>query len=347
MSEQGTPGGFVGKSRGDHINIPRTEILQGISGYAQDRQDLLLWLHGYCLDALHGSRSALVEWLQVDWTTVTRIWRGTYGADIAQFCQRLDHLRARETLRGDTQFVDTVVCRRIAATCDIARQQNAMVMIVGPSGRSKTHTVKEWKRRNNHGISTYVECPVSGGLRGLCDAIARASGTGLNRPNAELMGILERSFDYRNVLIFDEVARLLPSRSTVIQPIEFIRRLHDVCGCGIVLVATDVFPDEMRGGRLRPWFEQLDGRIAVTLRIPEKVQRQEAAEICAAFAADPQPDLIAEARRIANQRGRVRVLFGLLRNAALLARAKGETLAAGHLRAAAEFRESLNRWDAD
>ena len=80
-----TTGGFVGASRGDRINIPRTEILAGISAYTVDQQDLLLWLHGYCLDQLHGSRSALVEWLQVDWTTVTRIWRGAYGADISQF----------------------------------------------------------------------------------------------------------------------------------------------------------------------------------------------------------------------------------------------------------------------
>jgi DNA transposition AAA+ family ATPase len=346
MSDTPT-GGYVGKRRGDHINIPRAEILQGISKYTSAQQDLLLWLHGYTLDALHGSRTSLEEWLKVDWTTITRIWRGVYPADIAQYCARLEQLRARESLRGATQFVETVVTRRIFATMDIARAQNAITMLVGPSGRSKTHAGREWQRRDNHGSSCYVECPVSGGLRGLIDAIARASGTGLNHPNHEMISILERSFDYRHTLIFDEVARLLPARANNITPIEFIRRLHDTCGCGVVLIATDVFPLEMRGGRLREWFAQLDGRIAVTLKIPEKVGREEAADICGAFCAEPSADLIQEARRIGNQPGHVRVLFTLLRQAALLAQAKGETLNAGHLRAACDFRESLNRWESD
>jgi DNA transposition AAA+ family ATPase len=340
-------GGYVGDRRGDHINISRAAILQGIAQYPQERQDLLIWLHGYCLDVLHGSRSALVDWLQVHWSTVIKIWTGKYDADIAQFCQRLQHLRAREVMRASTHFVETTVTRRIFSTIEIARQQNAMAMIVGPSGRSKTHAARQWQTLNNHGVSTYVECPVSGGLRGLIDAIANAMGTGKNRPNSEMMPALERSFDYRNVLIFDEVARLLPARSTSIHPIEFIRRLHDVCGCGVVLIATDVFPAAMRGGPLRAWFEQLSGRIAVTLRIPAKIQRKEAAEICSAFTDDPQPDLIEEALRIGNADGHVRVLFGLLRNAAQLAQIKGEPLAFGHLRSAGDLRESLNRWESD
>lgn len=344
---ESTAGGFVGSRRGDGINIPRTEILAGIYGYTPEQQELLLWLHGYCLDVLHGSRSALVEWLQVDWTTVTRIWRGSYGAAIDTFCSRIAHLRNREQLRGSTQFVDTVVTQRIWATMDIARAQNAMTMIVGPSGRSKTHAAREWQRRNNHGASCYIECPVSGGLRGLMEAIAKASGNGVGRNNADLMAVLERSFDYRHTLIFDEVARLLPARSMAITPLEFLRRLHDVCGCGVVLIATEVFPAEMRGGRMREWFSQIDGRIAVTLKIPDQVSRREAAEICGAFTDDPQADLIQEARRIANGAGHVRVLFSLLRQGALLAQAKAEPLSAAHLRSAAEFRESLNRWDAD
>jgi DNA transposition AAA+ family ATPase len=340
-------GGFAGVRRGDHLNIPRTEILAGISGYTAEQQDMLLWLHGYAIDILHGSRSALIEWVQVDLTTVTRIWRGTYGADIAKFCERLQHLRRRAEITGSTKFVETEITRRIHTACAIARTQNAITMVVGASGRSKTHSCREWQRRNNHGLSSYIECPVSGGLRGLLDAIARASGVGLNHPNNELMSILERSFDYRHTLIFDEVARLLPARSTSIHPIEFIRRLHDCCNCGIVLIATDVFPSEMRGGRLRQWFEQLDGRITLTLRLPDKVSRSEAAEICSAFTAEPAADLIQEARRIANTQGRVRVLFTLLRQAAMLAQAKSEALAAGHLRTACEVRESLNRWESD
>ena len=343
-----TPDGFTGPRRGDHININRTDVLAGVAAYPKEAQEDLLWLHGYALDALRGSRSALVEWLGVDWTTVWRIWRGKYDADIASFLGRLRHRRQQVVASSRTGFVETPVTQRIFATCDIARAQNAIVMVIGRSGRCKTHSVREWRSRNNHGRSHYVECPVSGGFRALLESIAKAAGIGVGRPNNELMGLIERAFDYRNTLIFDEIARLLPSKNANIAALEFIRRLHDSCGCGIVLVATDIFPREMRNGRLAEWFEQLYGRIEVTLTIPDKVTRAECAAICEAFAqADPPADLVTEARKIANSPGRVRLLFTLLKSASMLAAAKGEPLSGAHLAAARDFRDSLNRWPED
>jgi DNA transposition AAA+ family ATPase len=339
-------GGFSGPRRGDHINVPRTELLAGIAGYEQAAQDDLLWLHGYACDALRGSRSALVEWLGVDWTTIWRIWQGTYGANIASVLERVRHRRQQAVVSGRTGFVETVVTKRIWATCDIARAQNAIVMVTGRSGRCKTHSVREWQRGNNHGRSLYVECPVSGGFRALLESIAKSAGIGIGRNNNDLMAHIERSFDYRHTLIFDEVARLLPNKTSNIAALEFIRRLHDACGCGVVLVATDTFPREMRAGRLSEWFEQLYGRIEVTLAIPERVSRTEAAEICAAFCSgDPSPEMVKEALGIGNSAGRVRLLFTLLRHSAQLASRKGEALDAEHLRSARDFRDSLNRWE--
>jgi DNA transposition AAA+ family ATPase len=322
-------------------------VLAGCAAYEKAAQDDLLWLHGYCLEALHGSRSALVEWLQVDWTTIWRIWQGKYGADIGSFLERLRHRRRQAELAGNTGFIETAVTRRIFATCDIARAQNAIVMITGRSGRSKTHGAREWQRRNNHGRALYIECPVSGGFRALLEAIARASGVGVGRNNNDLMAHLERSFDYRHTLIFDEVARLLPSKSANIAALEFIRRLHDACGCGIVLIATEVFPREMKAGRLAEWFEQLYGRIEVVLRVPDQATRAEVADLCTAFCQgqDPAADLLTEARKIAGGPGRVRLLCTLLKHAALLAGKKGEPLGAQHLAAARDFRDDLNRWE--
>jgi DNA transposition AAA+ family ATPase len=190
---------------------------------------------------------------------------------------------------------------------------------------------------------------VSGGLRAILEAIAKAAGVGHGRNSSALMDVLERSFDYRHTLIFDEVARLLPGRSANLAALEFIRRLHDVSGCGIVLVSTEVFGREMRSGRLSDWFEQLLGRIEVPLQIPFKVSRQEVAEICDSFCGDrePSPDLVKLGREIANGPGRIRLLFTLLRHAAMLARKKKEALNAAHLQAAKDFRENVNRWPED
>lgn len=347
--EQAAAGGYVGDRRGDHINIPRTEVLAGVAGYSQADQDNMLWLHGYAVDVLHGSRSALVEFVGVDWTTITRVWRGTYGAGIDKFAERVQRLRQREEVKRDTEFVETLTTRKIFATLDMAAARQCVVLITGPSGRSKTQAVREWCRRNNHGRSVYVDCPVTGGLRGLLDELAKRAGVGGNHNNTDLVDILQRSFDYRHVLVFDEVQRLLPAKSNSITPIEFIRRLHDTAHVGIVLISTKVFPREMRSGKLSAWFEQLEGRIEIPLDIPDKVSRQECAEICAAFSKDEDPptDLVNMARTIANGPGRVRLLFTLLRHASMLAAAKKESVGAAHLKSAVEFRNNVNRWPED
>jgi DNA transposition AAA+ family ATPase len=338
----------VGQARGDHINIPRQEVLAGIAAYPEEDQADLLWLHGYCLEALHGSRSALVEMLGVDWTTITRVWRGAYGADIGKFLSRVRHHRHKAEVAADTGFVETVVTRKIWQTLDMAAARNCIARISGDSGRSKTHAVREWVRRNNHGRATYIDCPVTGGLRALLEEVSRRACIGLDKTNANLVDIISRAFDYRHVLVFDEVQRLLPAKSNSITPIEWIRRLHDTTQVGVVLISTYVFPREMVGGRLSLWFEQLLGRIETPLDIPARVSRQECAEICAAFChGDPPPELVSAARPIANGPGKIRVLFTTLRHAAMLAAAKKESLGAAHLAAALEFRDNINRWPSD
>ena len=341
-------GGFSADRRGDNMNIPRTEVLAGIDSYSKEDQDDLLWLHGYALDMLHGSRSALVDWLQIDWTTITRIWRGKYEADIAKVMAKIRHQRRKAELTRDAGFIETVTSGKIFSALDAVRELNCIALISGPSGRSKSHAAKEWTRRNNHGRSFYIDCPVTGGLRALLDEIASRTGVNRSKNNADLCDILSRSFDYRHTLIFDEVARLLPAKSNSIVPIEFIRRLHDTTGCGLVLIATEVFPREMRGGRLSAWFEQLLGRIDIPLQIPARVSRTEVVEICSAFCkSDPDPDLVNMALDVANKPGRVRRLFTLLRHAATIAASRRTAIAAVHFASARDKQANINVWPQD
>jgi hypothetical protein len=100
----------------------------------------------------------------------------------------------------------------------------------------------------------------------------------------------------------------------------------------------------MESGAISDFLEQLLGRIEDPLYIPEKVSLQEAGDICRAFNADAEPDLIRLAQKIANSRGRVRVLFALLRDAAKLAAHKKQPLGADHLKAAQALRDNLHRW---
>lgn len=344
--EQATmSGSFTGKRRGDHINIPRSEVLAGIGGYPQQDQEDLLWLFGYTIEQLHGSRSALKAELRSDWSTIWRVWAGKYGASIANFMDRVRAMRRKAETGSKTRFIDTPVTERIHALCDVSRDNGAIVMISGPSGRSKTWAVEEWKNRNNHGRAIYVDCPDSGGFRTFCEALAKQLCVGCNTNVYDIAATVRKSIDYRNVIILDEVSRLLPrGRANNLTSLEFVRRLHDTTGCGVVLVATDIFPAQMENGIWSKWFEQLLGRCEFHLRIPKDVLRAEAAAICAAYVDDPDSDLINLFLRIANhERGALRVPFRLLKRASELAHDMGQPLSAQHLMESYKWQQNLSK----
>lgn len=333
--------------QGDSFNIPQHTILQGIARYAAEDQEDLLWLAGYIRDRLGNSRREAQAALNADWSTIIRILAGKYSASIANFMDSVRHLKRKaEAAMDRTEFVETIVTRKIFAACDLAKNMNAVVHICGGTGRSKTHAVREWQRRNNHGRAIYVDVPVLGGVYALMHEIATRTNVSVKRRGNDLIHSLLNSFDHRHTIILDEATRLMNQGRFArdVKALEFVRRLHDVRGVGLVFVSTDVFRREMESGALSDYLEQFVGRIEEPLRIPEKVSMQEAGEICRHFNPEADIELIRLAAKVANDRGRVRNLFRLLRQALLLARAKREALSVAHLKAAVALRENAHRW---
>lgn len=304
--------------RGDGITLTRAEVMGGISAYDKQDQADLLWLHGYTTDEFGGSRSRLVEKLKIDWTTIWRIWTGKYGADPAQVMEKVRRFRRRAESALRKRFIETYITQKIMAVCDAALERNLMVLITGPTGRSKTWTIDEWRHRNNHGRAVYVYCPESGGFRGFLQVLAEALSISAKRDNMSLVKAIEHSLDERNVLVLDEFAHLYPTgRSANIQAIEFVRGLHDRTGCGIVMCATEGFEGILQAGKYSQWFDQLLGRIELHLKIPREFSRREVAELLGGYVDDPDPGLITAARQLANSGTRgCRELFRHLDRAA-------------------------------
>jgi len=334
---------------GDAFSIPQNVILQGIAKYTQEQQDTLLWLSGYVRERMGNSKREACQALDCDWTTILRVLTGKYSAGIGNFIASVKHLRAKaEQGRDSTLFVETLVTRKIFAVLDLAKTANTLVHICGPSGRSKTHACREWVRRNNHGRAIYVDCPVLGGVRALMEEIAHRAGVSIRRRGNDFLDRVEKSFDHRHTIVIDEAVRLIPrgDRGSLrqLQQLEWLRRLHDTRGVGLAFVSTDIFRQEMETGTISSYLEQLLGRIEDPLYLPAKVSLAEAGDICRAFNEDADPALIRLAAKIANGRGRVRVLFTLIRQAAALAKAKKTPLAVDHLQTAVALRENLHRW---
>jgi len=333
----------------DTINIPDNVLLDGIKEYSEKDQDDLIWLMSWAGREL-GSREQLCKMLVTDWSTVVRICQGKYSASIRNFMSKVREIRDHVTKGGAKTFVDTLVTRKIFDTLDYALSGDIdggkIVLISGHTRRGKSKAVREWGRQNNHGRSVYIDCPESGGLRALMHDMGKACRVNTQRRTSDLRDRLIRSFNRRRILILDEVTRLLPSRGGRYAPtvLEFIRRLHDVTHCAIALVATPVFAREMEAGYLRDYLEQLLGRIAEPLYIPDKVYKSECRDFIASFRKNPPAELVSLTHRIANEPGRLGVLFELLHQANALAKKKREQLAGKHLAAAYQRRKKRFVW---
>ena len=332
----------------DLINIGGHVFKDGISNYTDREKDLLEWLWGYAFEELKGKRSALVEVTNYDWTVLSKIFTGGYDASLDRFCEMVERLK-KKVASGRTRLVNTIVTKRITEALDYARDTSAMVAIIGPTGRSKTFTARSWARDNNHGRTRYIRIQSGCTRRIIVTQLCQSCGIGVNgKKTADLEMRLFKAFDYRNVIIVDEAGHLMPRCGLATSAIEFLRDLHDRCECGVVMIFTDVYLEEMRNGRLAAYFEQFIGRIKYELKIPKEVRRDEVRSVVKSFVKEPDVKIIDLALKIARAReGKLRTLFEDLQRARDYAATQDRTMTDKDLKIASEWRQSGGVWPDD
>jgi DNA transposition AAA+ family ATPase len=340
----GNPAPEGGMSR-DAINIGQNIFKAAIGAYSRREQDALNWLWGYAFDVLGGSWRALADALGYDRTVIFKVFTGRYEAGLDRFVEAVDNLK-RRTAKQHGSLVETVVTQRIVEALDYARDMNAMVAITGTTGRSKSQTALAWARGNNHGAARYVRIPSCCTRRTLVQLLCRRSGIGVNgKKTSDLETRLFKAFDFRNTIIIDEAGHLMPRCGTSTSAIEFLRDLSDICRCGVALIFTDVYLNEMFNGRLADYFEQFRGRIKFAVDIPNQVLKDEIRQVVGSFCSDPSPQLLSLALLAANQRdGRLRTLFEDLDRARAWADEHGRPLSSDDLQMAIDWRQSGGVW---
>jgi len=328
------------------INLSYEHFQSGIARYSPHEKELLEWLWGYAHQALNNSADRLAMAVGCDYKVLLNIFNGKTECIPEGFIAAFERLKKRST--PESVLIQTPVTRRIEEALNYARDYHALVTIVGPTGRSKTSTVMDWQIRNNHGKARYVRCPSGCTRRTLATTLSQSFGIGsISQRSNTLEMRLMNALSPRNTLIIDEAGHLMPRRSgggTL--AVELIRDLHDCCGCGVVLVFTDVYVDEMRNGNMKDYFEQFVGRIKFERRIPAKVFKDEVRAVVASFRPNPPEKLVDEAWKIAAAGdGKLRTLFEDLQRAAEFARINSLELDVKALKLSADWRKSGGVWD--
>ena len=338
------PAPEAGMSR-DTINIGLQMFRTGIRRYSEEEQEKLEWLWGYTFDILGNSKTELARAIGYDYRFVYDVFTGAFDGPLDTFIAAIENLKSRAAQK--MPLVETVVTRRITETLDYARDAAAMVTISGPTGRGKTYTARCWARANNHGRTRYIRVPSGCSRRTLVTLLCQQSGIGVAGVKTSMLEArLFKAFTSRNVIIIDEAGHLVPKAgASSTCAIELLRDLHDIVGCAVVMIFTDVYLSEIKNGKQANYFEQFIGRIMFPLDIPQKVFRSEVEDIIKAFMPEPPARMVEFAYQQACKRdGKLRTLFEDLRRAQEYAARQQRSMRFDDLKLAVDWRKSGGVW---
>lgn len=177
--------------------------------------------------------------------TLRALMRGNYEGNTAKQLAKLTEQmelhrqRAAVALQG-TQYIQTDTMRRVWNTCAAAKAAHLLNFVVGVSQIGKTTAARAFKEK-------YPETTV------LLEILSpRPTISSVVRDLAELLHIpgrvrtidatiraLRAAITPRHLVIVDEAHTFLDTPKGV-EALNFLRRLFDLCGCGCVLLFTDL-----------------------------------------------------------------------------------------------------------
>lgn len=185
------------------------------------------------MDSKGYQQKQVAQLLGVSVATVSLYLKGEYNGNVADIDRKVDELIERDKAKVveakyNAAFVPTLAARRGMEVMAFAHVEGEINVIYGSAGLGKTQMLKEYARRNSSAVLIEVDpsCTPKVLLRKLAEAVG-ANARGVN--NELLDSIVSKLKGSERLLMIDE-AELLSTRS-----LEFIRRIHDLTGVGVVL----------------------------------------------------------------------------------------------------------------
>ncbi|MGN0857293.1 MAG: AAA family ATPase [Candidatus Spyradenecus sp.] len=278
---------------------------------SSDDRAQLLWLIG----EMRQSSLSLAEAgkrIGYDASTVSKVLGGTYKgswSNVLESVRKYRHLQAERAKMVSAEFVETSIWERIRQTCDLALIHQMPAMIIGPSQLGKTRALLEYRRRSQF-VVRYVRMPAAPGFRGAIEAIADACGVTTRITTEQLRRRIANALDERTLLVIDELHQLAISSGThsAMKIMEYIRELHDVTQCGLVVCGTRALEHDLIQGPLKGWLEQFVERCIKRLDLPNDLPWSDILLVARAYGLDEPSEAIAETLRHLRMNRLVKVL---------------------------------------
>jgi len=204
--------------------------------------------------ALGKSSSALSQWLS-----------GTYKGNNDEMRARVeDYLTAAAEEDGSTalleeqSIVETGCYKAVSKFCGLVSKNKMMGLLIGDAGAGKTTALRDYARKRP--TSILVEADPGYTPRVFFEELcSRLNVSAPNVTHAKFAQTVDRLKNSGRLLMIDE-AEWLPTET-----LEYVRRIHDKAGIGIVLCGLPRLEKNIRG--FRESFLQLSSRIQLVSRL--------------------------------------------------------------------------------
>ena len=255
-----------------------------------EQRDAVRWLyaHGSAEDL---SLADLAGKIGYDQTTLSRLFRGQYAGSLRNVCKAIAdyrQLHEQRTIGRQPGFIETGLTRRVGLLCQAALEWQRISYFFGDSQTGKTFALLAWHGRHSE-QSIYLRCPTGGALGLFIKDLARALKLSPALREDQLRHRVIAGFNPQRLLIIDEAHQCFLAKGMFrgVRTIEFIREIHDVAQCGIVICGTNVFKREMEEGSVAGYLQQCRRRRLAILQLPATPPARELEPFAAAYGLPP------------------------------------------------------------
>ena len=271
---------LVSAKHNTNYNVAPDQFEKVISPLPGEQQDILrFW---YFLGKDRGwSLTKLGTSCGVSSTTLSRVFRGEYPADVGTLCETLVKAKATFTESVDNpDFIMTSLAKQMFQIFDRTRALRTISFMSGAMGTGKSTNGLEYKRLNNHGRTTYYRCEP--GLTFVQFVIEVARSNGIVSKKQTHLRLREKLYTVHGagnrLFIIDEFHQLFLRRAkndtTPILQCEFIRAMFDISGGGISIISTDALAEHLIDNKAA--LAQLLDRGTIRAVLPDKPSAEDA-----------------------------------------------------------------------
>ncbi len=228
-----------------------------------EKQDVNLgWLEGLT------QRKSLTEAARITGissSTISRLLAGKYKGDVSGMMSRVAAARenemSRTALAGSVCYIETSLAKSVVSECDFTRVFARLNRVIGYSQIGKTTALEEYTRthEDTYMVTLHAGCTMSALIRLLGSAFGVKSHIAPDLALRELAAALTP----HSLIIVDECHQVA-HRPSGVMAMEFLRSLHDLSKCGVLLCGTYELDRWMLKGKAADTLVQLVNRGTTT-----------------------------------------------------------------------------------